>query len=133
MRHLYEVSELYAEMQRRGRLGVPVAPLERVHTKPPNFPSRKLTVAVTEDLANPAHVSKSNLLRGYIDSYWEGVAPFLASLQICSTTCSGVVLSCFVLATKVVEGAHAVPGERTYPGRCGARVGDRGARYALSV
>jgi len=52
------------------------------------------TVRVTEDLANPGSPSASipaSFPCGR--SYWEGVAPFFASLQICSTTCSGVVFN----------------------------------------
>ena len=51
------------------------------------------TVGVTEDLANPKDRQHTSATFAQLCSYWEGVAPFFASLAICSTTCSGVVLS----------------------------------------
>jgi hypothetical protein len=54
------------------------------------------TVRVTEDLTDPIIPSVCSLPKTshcMVSAYWEGVAPFLASLQIWSTTCSGVVFN----------------------------------------
>lgn len=52
------------------------------------------TVRVTKDLTNPAIlVNPLSSIACCGVPYWEGVAPFFASFWICSTTCSGVVLS----------------------------------------
>jgi hypothetical protein len=51
------------------------------------------TVGVTEDFTDPEYCQYLNATVARLYPYWEGVAPFFASLPICSTTCSGVVLS----------------------------------------
>lgn len=51
------------------------------------------TVGVTKDLTNPIDRQYSDATVAQLNPYCEGVAPFFASLPICSTTCSGVILS----------------------------------------
>jgi hypothetical protein len=50
-------------------------------------------VGVTEDFTDPADRQYREVSVAHLCPYCEGVAPFFASLSICSTTCSGVVLS----------------------------------------